>query len=146
VISWITNDDPKIKGDAADRLPKLRSSVAADFAYERKTPKWLTLKSLKSDRVGQPTRKITKAINGRSRLLNCAAPRKQLKCRPYTERFNAVMHTRHPLVAKAPRLLAGRYDRSTHLPMLRRRNVDCVAVSTATLPRKAACCGPAVVL
>ncbi|MFB1025224.1 MAG: F0F1 ATP synthase subunit alpha, partial [Octadecabacter sp.] len=32
VISWITNDDPKIKGDAADRLKAALDPFAADFA------------------------------------------------------------------------------------------------------------------
>jgi F-type H+-transporting ATPase subunit alpha len=32
VMDWITNDDPKIKGDAADKLKEAIDGFAADFA------------------------------------------------------------------------------------------------------------------
>jgi F-type H+-transporting ATPase subunit alpha len=32
VLDWITNDDPKIKGDAADKLKAALDPFAADFA------------------------------------------------------------------------------------------------------------------
>ena len=32
VLDWITNDDPKIKGDAEDKLKAALDEFAADFA------------------------------------------------------------------------------------------------------------------
>ena len=32
IIEWITKDDPKIKGEAADRLKAALDTFAADFA------------------------------------------------------------------------------------------------------------------
>jgi F-type H+-transporting ATPase subunit alpha len=32
VLEWITNEDPKIKGDAADKLKAAISEFASDFA------------------------------------------------------------------------------------------------------------------
>ena len=32
VLDWITNEDPKIKGDAADKLKAAIDEFAADFA------------------------------------------------------------------------------------------------------------------
>jgi F-type H+-transporting ATPase subunit alpha len=32
VLDWITNEDPKIKGDAADKLKAAIEEYAADFA------------------------------------------------------------------------------------------------------------------
>jgi F-type H+-transporting ATPase subunit alpha len=32
VLDWITNEDPKIKGDAADKLKAAIDEYAADFA------------------------------------------------------------------------------------------------------------------
>ena len=31
-LDWITNEDPKIKGDAADRLKKVLDEYSADFS------------------------------------------------------------------------------------------------------------------
>jgi len=32
ILEWITNDDPKIKGDAADKLKAAIDEYAADFS------------------------------------------------------------------------------------------------------------------